>query len=67
MPKRQRLLDVDVSARKDGVEMSTLQFLARRTQGLSDAEFVLMLRRLAAVASAIALAAEAALIHGEEL
>lgn len=65
--KRQRLLSLDASQRNDAVEVATLQFLARKTQGLTDAEFVLMLRRLAACAGTWSLAAEAALINREDL
>lgn len=67
MPKRQRLLSVDASKHDNCIELATLQFLARRTQGLSDAEFILMLRRLAQAAADVALGAERAFAKGEEL
>lgn len=67
MAKRQRLLSLDASKDRESVEIATLQFLARRTQGLSDAEFVLMLRRLSFCASNVAALAEVCLVKGEEL
>lgn len=67
MARRQRLLSLDASSRTDAIEIAALQFLARRTQGLSDEAFVLMLRRLSAVAATIAQAAEMALMNREEL
>lgn len=67
MAKRQRLLSLDTGKNWDAVEIAILQFLARRTQGLTDAEFVLMLRRLARCASEAALLTELCLMRGEEL
>ena len=67
MPKRQRLLSLDTGKSWDAVEIATLQFLARRTQGLTDAEFVLMLRRLARCAAEAASLTEMCLMRGEEL
>lgn len=67
MFKRQRLLSLDASKDREAIEISTLQFLARRTQGLSDAEFVLMLRRLANCAANAASLSEMCVAMGEEL